>query len=141
MFNFRQSSPPLSFISQTSEFEGNLHVEGLLRVEGIIHGCVEVQGDLDIYARALIEGTEVKADNIRVSGVVKADRIIATQTLTLAKTARIEGQLIVGELVVEPGAYYSGYVQVQQKSALPAGFTPAALPGPDVDHAADNATD
>ncbi|NJL46449.1 MAG: polymer-forming cytoskeletal protein [Leptolyngbyaceae cyanobacterium SM2_5_2] len=114
----RKAAPLLTYLSQKSEFEGSLHSEGMLRVDGIIHGNVEIQGDLEISASGLIEGSEVRAHNIMVQGVLKA-RVFAEGKLTLSRTARLEGDVVAGALEIEPGAYYTGYIETRDARSLP----------------------
>lgn len=114
----RKSAPLLTYLSQKTEFEGVLHAEGMLRVDGIIHGTVEVQGDLEISATGLVEGPEVRADNIIVQGVLKA-RVRAEGKLTLSRTARLEGDVVAGSLEIESGAYYTGYIETRDAKSLP----------------------
>lgn len=114
----RKSAPLLTYLSQKTEFEGVLHAEGMLRVDGIVHGTVEVQGDLEISSTGLIEGPEVKAHNLVVHGVLKA-RVIAQGKLTLSRTARLEGDVVAGSLEIETGAYYTGYIETRDSKSLP----------------------
>lgn len=114
----RKSAPMLTYLSQKTEFEGTLHSEGMLRVDGIIHGTVEVQGDLEISSTGLVEGPEVKATNIIVQGVLKA-RVIVEGKLTLSRTARLEGDVVAGALEIESGAYYTGYIETRDAKTLP----------------------
>lgn len=114
----RKSAPLLTYLSQKTEFEGILHAEGMVRVDGIVHGTVEVQGDLEISSTGLIEGPEVKANNIIVQGVLKA-RVIAEGKLTLSRTARLEGDVVAGALEIEAGAYYTGYIETRNSRTLP----------------------
>ncbi|WP_008309776.1 polymer-forming cytoskeletal protein [Leptolyngbya sp. PCC 6406] len=114
----RKSAPLLTYISQKTEFEGILHAEGMLRVDGIIHGTVEIQGDLEISATGLVEGPEVRATNIIVQGVLKA-RVHVEGKLTLSRTARLEGDVVAGSLEIESGAYYTGYIETRDAKTLP----------------------
>jgi cytoskeletal protein CcmA (bactofilin family) len=114
----RKPAPSLTYLSQKTEFEGTLHAEGMLRVDGIIHGTVEINGDLEISATGLIEGPEVKGNNILVQGVLKA-RVFAQGKLTLSRTARLEGDVVAGALEIEPGAYYTGYIETRDAKTLP----------------------
>lgn len=114
----RKSAPLLTYLSQKTEFEGILHAEGMLRVDGIIHGTVEVQGDLEISSTGLVEGPEVKAKNIIVQGVLKS-QVYAEGKLTLSRTARLEGDVVAGSLEIEAGAYYTGYIQTRDANTLP----------------------
>ena len=114
----RKSAPLLTYLSQKTEFEGILHAEGMLRVDGIVHGTVDIQGDLEISSTGLVEGPEVKAHNIVVHGVLKA-RVVAKGKLTLSRTARLEGDVIAGSLEIETGAYYTGFIETRDAKTLP----------------------
>lgn len=114
----RKTAPLLTYFSQKTEFEGTLHSEGMLRVDGIIHGTVEVLGDLEISPTGLIEGPEVRATNIVVQGVLKA-KVYAEGKLTLSRTARLEGDVVAGALEIEVGAYYTGYIETRDAKSLP----------------------
>ncbi len=114
----RKSAPLLTYLSQKTEFEGVLHAEGMLRVDGIVHGTVDVQGDLEISSTGLVEGPEVKAHNIVVHGVLQA-RVIAKGKLTLSRTARLEGDVVAGSLEIESGAYYTGFIETRDAKTLP----------------------
>ena len=114
----RKSAPLLTYLSQKTEFEGILHAEGMLRVDGIVHGTVDVQGDLEISSTGLIEGPEVRAHNIVVHGVLKS-RVVAQGKLTLSRTARLEGDVVAGSLEIESGAYYTGFIETRDAKTLP----------------------
>ncbi|NJN85656.1 MAG: polymer-forming cytoskeletal protein [Leptolyngbyaceae cyanobacterium SL_7_1] len=99
----------LNFLGKGTEVLGDLHVDGNFKLDGIIHGVVEVIGDLEVLQDALIEGPEVRAHNITLYGVIKA-RVIAEGRLTLSNTARLEGDVTASSLDIQPGAFYSGYI-------------------------------
>jgi cytoskeletal protein CcmA (bactofilin family) len=120
---FRKNTPPPSkvlptYIAPNSEFQGTLHVEGDLLVDGIIHGTVEVRGDMQIAENGLIEGPEVRAKNLTVYGVLKA-RVLVEGKLTLSRTARLEGDVTASALSVEEGAFYVGYIDTGETRSLP----------------------
>lgn len=114
----RKPAPLLTYLSQQTEFEGVLHAEGMLRIDGIVHGTVDVHGDLEISHTGLIEGPEVRARNIVVQGVLKA-RVFAEGKLTLSRTARLEGDVVAGSIEIESGAYYTGYIETREAKTLP----------------------
>jgi cytoskeletal protein CcmA (bactofilin family) len=120
MFGRKQTSSSLTYLNATSEIQGNLNVEGNLRVDGIVHGTVNVKGDMELSQSGLIEGAELKAHNLIVHGVVKA-RVIVEGRLTLSKTARLEGDVTAQSLDIEVGAFYSGHIDTAQEGmrALP----------------------
>jgi cytoskeletal protein CcmA (bactofilin family) len=118
VFFKRKETPLLTYLSRTCEINGSLFAEGMLRVDGIVHGTVEVKGDLEISSTGLIEGSEVRGQNISVQGVLKA-RVFAEGKLTLSSTARLEGDVVAGALEIEPGAYYTGYIETRESKTLP----------------------
>ncbi|MGK7889413.1 MAG: polymer-forming cytoskeletal protein [Leptolyngbyaceae cyanobacterium] len=122
MFWQRQSTS-ITYLGEKSEFQGDLHVEGNLRVDGIVHGNVEVLGDMEIAQGGLVEGAELKAQNLVVRGVLNA-RIYIQGHLHITNTARLEGDVTSSSLEVEPGATYNGHITTKDSSAA----APAPLP-------------
>lgn len=107
-----------TYIAPNSEFQGTMHIEGDFLVDGIVHGTVEVRGDVVISETGLVEGPELRAKNLIVHGVLKA-RVILEGTLTLSRTARLEGDVTANALSIEAGAYYIGYIETGDVKALP----------------------
>ncbi len=107
-----------TYIAPNSEFQGNMHVEGDLLVDGVIHGNVNVRGDVVISETGLVEGVEFRARNVVVHGVLKA-RVMLEGTLSLSRTARLEGDVNANALSVESGAFYLGYIETGDIKALP----------------------
>ncbi len=114
----RKPEQQYTFLSRTSEFEGTLHAEGNLRIDGVVHGTVDVRGDIEISPTGLIEGPEVRARNILVHGVLKA-RVFAEGKLQLMRTSRLEGDVVAGALEIEVGACYTGYIETRDSKSLP----------------------
>jgi cytoskeletal protein CcmA (bactofilin family) len=118
MFGRKKQSSSLTYLSATSEFQGDIHVEGNLRVDGIVHGNVEVIGDLEVSQTGLVEGPELRARNITVHGVIKS-KIIADGCLKLSNTARLEGDVTANSLDFDEGASYSGYIATTNTGGNP----------------------
>jgi cytoskeletal protein CcmA (bactofilin family) len=114
---FRRKPPEAkvlpTYLAPSTEFQGTMHVEGNLLVDGIIHGTVEVRGDMEISENGLVEGPEVRARNLIVHGVIKA-RVICEGKLTLTRTARLEGDVVASALGIEHGAFYVGYIETKE---------------------------
>lgn len=114
----RSQNRSLTYLSPTSEVQGTLNVEGNLRIDGIVHGTVEVRGDLEVAKTGLVEGPELKAHNIVVHGVIKA-RVVAEGRLILTRTARLEGDITAQSIDIEAGARYIGHIATADVKALP----------------------
>ncbi|MGF1495617.1 MAG: polymer-forming cytoskeletal protein [Elainellaceae cyanobacterium] len=116
---WRKRTNLITYLGEKSEFQGDLHVEGSLRIDGIVHGNVEVIGDMEVSQGGLIEGPEIRAHNLIVHGVIKA-RLYVEGRLSLSRTARLEGDVTASSLDIEPGAYYIGHISTtSDMKALP----------------------
>jgi len=115
MFGRKQSNNSLTYLSEKSEFQGILHIEGNLRVDGVIHGTVEVRGDMEVSHTGLVEGPEIHTNNLIIHGVVKA-RIVADGRLSLSRTARLEGDVTAQSIDIEAGAFYLGHITTTDAS-------------------------
>jgi cytoskeletal protein CcmA (bactofilin family) len=121
MFRRKQAKTAVTYFSGKSELQGDLYAEGNVCVEGVIHGKVDVKGDLEVSKTGLIEGPEIRAHNLTVHGVVKST-ILVEGRLTLTATARLEGDAKATALEIESGAHYVGYITTIENGAkaLPA---------------------
>ena len=115
----RKQQRELTYLSATSEFQGSLHIEGDLQVDGIVHGEVDVVGNVVVSKNGLVEGPEIRAHNITIHGAMKA-RVVAEGTLSISKTGRLEGDVTAHALDIRPGAFYRGYIATTDVRALPA---------------------
>lgn len=122
MFGRKQQQPSrpmnLTYISKGSELQGDLNVDGNLRVDGIIHGNVLVLGDMEVSKEGLVHGDELRTRNLIVHGTVKA-RLTVEGRLTLSQTARLEGDVTANSLDIEAGAHYVGYITTTDSKSLP----------------------
>ncbi|MEO0408981.1 MAG: polymer-forming cytoskeletal protein [Cyanobacteria bacterium P01_A01_bin.135] len=121
--------PSITYLGAKSEFQGDVHVDGNLRVDGIIHGNVEVIGDMEVSQSGLVEGAELRVHNLVVHGVVKS-KVVAEGRVSLSRTARLEGSVTASSLDIEPGAYYTGHISTSDsQKTLPVQEPYPELPG------------
>jgi cytoskeletal protein CcmA (bactofilin family) len=124
MFGRKQTYASLTYLNATTEIQGNLNVEGNLRVDGVVYGTVQVKGDMELAQTGVIEGVELRAHNLIVHGLVKADRVIVTGRLTLSRTARLEGNVTAQSLDIEGGAVYAGHIETMKEEERAASQIP-----------------
>lgn len=105
---WQKRASTITYLADKTEFQGDCHVDGNLRVDGIVHGTVEVMGDMEIGQSGLVEGPEVRANNLIVHGVVKA-HIHVEGRLSISRTGRLEGDVFAKEYDVAPGAQILGH--------------------------------
>lgn len=121
---WQKRTAAITYLADKTEFQGDFHVDGNLRVDGIIHGNVDVMGDVEIGQSGLVEGPEIQAHNLVVHGVIKA-RVRVEGRLSISRTGRLEGDVVAKEYDVAPGAYVLGHFSssmqepAQESRALP----------------------
>lgn len=96
----------VSIISKGVVIEGKIKSEGNIRIDGVITGDLDVQGNLTLGETAEVNG-EVKAENVTLSGRV-VGFVRAEEKLVLESKSVLKGDLSAKILVVEPGARFDG---------------------------------
>lgn len=96
-------------IGRRDRIRGDLHIAGGVCIDGVMHGNVEPGGDdavVIVSHGAYVEGC-IRAHSVRIAGhVVGLLRVEGHVHLT--DTARIEGDIHYGSMVVEAGAGVTG---------------------------------
>jgi cytoskeletal protein CcmA (bactofilin family) len=105
---------PNNILSET-KITGNIETNGDFRIDGIIEGNVNSKGKVVIGANGLIKG-EVNCAFAEISGTLEG-KIIVSELLSLKSTSKITGDIKIGKLSIEPGAYFSGTCTMENKNA------------------------
>lgn len=93
-------------IEKGTKVIGDIHTEGNLRLDGELEGNMISKSKVVLGATCRVSGN-VKAQNAEIEGHVSGVVEIA-EMLLLKPTAVIEGDILTGKLVVEPGAVFNG---------------------------------
>lgn len=104
-----------TIIGADTTFEGKISSKTSLRVEGSIHGEVEIDGDITVGKDGSISHY-VKARNITVAGKVEGE-LEATEKLHLLSSGHFQGKARMNALVIEDGARFEGESYMNQQSA------------------------
>ena len=99
-----------AFIDQGSEFEGKLVFKDTVRIDGRFRGEISSENTLIVGETGEIEAS-IRSKTVAVSGSVIGD-IMAGTKVVLHKTARVQGNITTGSLVVEDGAEPDGQVKM-----------------------------
>ena len=94
-----------SIISANLKIVGNLVSDGDVQVDGLIEGDVNSRS-LMVSENASIHG-EVEAETVRIHGTVPGQ--IKATNVALGPTARVLGDVIHTNLVIESGAFLEGH--------------------------------
>ena len=93
-------------IGKGTVLEGNIETYGNIRIEGKVIGNVKSKSKVALGNSSNIQGN-ITAQNADIEGEVKG-KIEISELLVLKATAIINGDIITGKLVVEPGAVFNG---------------------------------
>ena len=95
-----------SFLQGGVRLEGHMHVNGDLRVEGVIQGSVTTTGVLMIGPGASVDG-EIDGVEVAIRGQV-AGVVRASERIHLSGGAKVKGDLYCQSLVIEEGVFFEG---------------------------------
>lgn len=95
-----------TIIGNGSHFNGNLNVEGTLRVDGAVNGEIECNGDV-IIGKAGVVRASIKGRNVTVAGEVHGD-IKLEGKLEISGTGKVLGNIEVDKLIISEGALFEG---------------------------------
>jgi cytoskeletal protein CcmA (bactofilin family) len=93
-------------IGKGTVLEGNVETFGNIRIEGKVIGNIKSKSKVALGHSSHVEGN-ITAQNADIEGEVKG-KIEISEMLVLKATAVINGDIVTGKLVVEPGAVFNG---------------------------------
>ena len=93
-------------IGKGTFLEGNIETYGNIRIEGKVTGNVKSKSKVALGNSSHVQGN-ITAQNADIEGEVKGKLEVA-EVLVLKATAVINGDIVTGKLVVEPGAVFNG---------------------------------
>jgi cytoskeletal protein CcmA (bactofilin family) len=96
----------INIIGAGTVIEGEIRSNGDVRIDGKIRGSVTSRAKVVIGATGDVEG-DVVCQSADVSGSIKGKTTV-TEMLFLKSTAKVNGDIFTGKLVVEIGASFSG---------------------------------
>lgn len=95
-----------TIIAKGVTLSGALHGEGIVQVEGVVEGELNLSGSVIVAPGGLVKGP-VTADVVQVAGCVQGN-ITARSHLRLQHTGGVEGDVLTASLVVEDGGILNG---------------------------------
>ncbi|NOX17142.1 MAG: polymer-forming cytoskeletal protein [Chlorobi bacterium] len=101
-----RSAEDVSILSRGIKIEGKFISSGDVRLDGVVVGNVNVNGNLTLGETAKIQG-DVNAKNVIVSGTIEGS-VKASEKIVLESKSRLKGDLVAKILLVEEGAKFDG---------------------------------
>jgi cytoskeletal protein CcmA (bactofilin family) len=96
----------VNLIGEGTSIDGDVKANGDIRVDGRLKGDLETPARLVIGPRGWLQGN-VQCQHAEVIGQLIGD-LHVNETLTLRASARIDGNIRVGRLIIESGATFTG---------------------------------
>ncbi len=104
--NVTGQQPTINLIGLGTVITGDVSAEGDIRIDGTVKGTVSTKAKIVIGPNGVVEG-EVKCVLADISGTVLGN-VYAKETLQLKAKAKLNGDMIVGRLIVDAGAEFAG---------------------------------
>ncbi len=95
-----------AFLGVGTNYQGKLHFQGAVRIDGSFHGEIVSDGVLVVGQEAVVEG-QIKVGQLVLSGNIQGE-IEAKSKVVLHKTANLQGNVRTPSLVVKEGAILEG---------------------------------
>lgn len=95
-----------TIIGQHTHVEGTVRGKGCIRIEGVVTGTIDYQGDVVVGETASVEAT-ITGRNITIAGKVQGN-VHASGKMELVAGGKLIGDSEHGQLVVAPGALFRG---------------------------------
>ncbi len=125
-----QTSPDVrrrktSVIGPTLKFKGELSANEDLIIEGEIEGTIAHQDkNLTVGKEGRVKA-DINARTVEIYGKVEGD-IHGEDTVKLAKSADVKGNIFCARIIMEDGAAFSGNIDMSQKKKAPS--KPTSVP-------------
>ncbi|MDG1659914.1 MAG: polymer-forming cytoskeletal protein [Winogradskyella sp.] len=110
------TSSQQNVIAQGTKIVGDIESKGPFRIDGTIQGNIKTDGKVVVGKSGNIKGT-LQAVNVDIEGQFSG-KLILKGTLSLKSSARIEGEVQVNKLAVEPGASFNATCSMGAVKAL-----------------------
>tara|TARA_B100001057_G_scaffold161494_1_gene162121 strand:+ start:212 stop:610 length:399 start_codon:yes stop_codon:yes gene_type:complete len=94
-----------SRIESSTSIKGDIVSEGDFRIDGTLEGSIKTSGKIVIGKEGLVIGG-LSCNNADVEGKIKGN-LFVSETLNLRSTCHIEGEVVIGKLMVESGANFN----------------------------------
>ena len=96
-----------ALLGRGTRFEGKLHIEGRVRIDGTFRGEIRGDGTLIIGEGARVHA-DVDVDTLIVKGGTLAGLIQARASIELHVPAQVTGHLTAPEIFMDKGGQFSG---------------------------------
>lgn len=112
--NSDNNVPVPSIISNNTKIVGDISSSGIIHVDGKVEGDILCE-ELVIGMKGIVTGS-IAANNLQIYGVLKGKATV--DSLFIAKTAKLIGDVSHNSIAIEPGAYINGNCTHNEKKNI-----------------------
>ncbi len=94
-----------SRLENTTSVKGDIISEGDFRIDGVLEGSIKTKGKVVIGKEGFVNGS-INCLSADVEGKIKG-KIYVSEALNLRSTSDINGEVVIGKLIVESGAKFN----------------------------------
>ena len=116
----------VSRIGQSVKFQGEIHSQEDLYIDGIIEGVISIPDHLLVIGPNSKVQATVEARSLELHGILRG-KVAVGERIQIKKKGCLEGDLVTHRLVIEDGAIFRGTSEVRPPEPEPA---PAGLAAP-----------
>jgi len=99
------SSGSINTLGAGTTIEGTINADGDIRIDGTLKGTINCKGKIIVGPQGLIDGA-MHCKNSVVEGVIKGILKVDNE-LNIKETAKVNGEVNTGQLMVQPGAVFN----------------------------------
>lgn len=110
MFSEKKVKEPIvilerNVIGKNTSIVGDVTAEGDFRIDGCVEGTIKTSGRVVIGAMGCVKG-KIECENGDIEGKFSGN-LQVNDLLSLKSSAKINGEVVIGKLAVEPGAEFN----------------------------------
>lgn len=94
-----------NIIAKNTSIVGDITSEGDFRIDGTVEGIINTKGRVVIGAQGTVKGT-IECSNADIEGTF-IGKLSVSDLLSLKSSAKIEGEVFINKLSVEPNATFN----------------------------------
>ena len=102
-----------SRIENSTKVKGEILSKGDFRIDGLLEGSIKTNGKVVVGLDGSIKGA-VTCSNADIEGKINGN-LFVSETLSLRSTSIIEGDVVIGKLIVESGATLNAYCSMNEE--------------------------
>ena len=106
-----------TILGKDTVITGTIQAKGTLRIDGSIEGDVTTSGDIVVGETGKLIA-RIKARNATVAGAITGNMDIQ-EKLELLSSAKLDGDIVVGKLIIGEGAVFHGACEMRSVHQSP----------------------